>query len=67
VHLLVGDDDVNIIDAAQAVVGYREQAVGVGRQVDAGHIRALVGDYVEESRVLVRKAIVILSPDECRD
>ena len=40
-----------------------QQAVGVGRQVDARHGRALVGDHVDEARVLVREAVVILAPD----
>ena len=50
VHLLVGDDDVHVVDAAQAVVGDREQAVGVGRQIDPHHARTLVRDHVEEAR-----------------
>ena len=53
VHLLVGDDDVDVIGAAQAVVGHRQQAVGVGRQIDAHDARALVGDDVEQAGVLV--------------
>ena len=35
VLLLVGDDDVDAVGAAQALVGDRQQRVGVGRQVDA--------------------------------
>ena len=34
-RLLVDDDEVDVVAAAQAVVGDREQAVGVRRQVDA--------------------------------
>ena len=34
-RLLVRDDDVDVVVAAQAMVGDGEQAVGVGRQVDA--------------------------------
>ena len=40
-RLLVGDDDVDVVGAAQAVVGDAEQAVGVGRQIDA-HDAALL-------------------------
>jgi len=61
--LLAGDDDVDEVAAAQAVVGHRQQAVGVGRQVDAHHVRLLVGDVVDEAGVLVRQAVVVLAPD----
>ena len=66
VHLLVGDDDVDVVDAVEAMVGDRQQAVGVRRQVDAHHVGALVGDHVEEARVLVGEAVVVLSPDQRR-
>ena len=38
VRLLVGDDDVDVVDGAEAVVGDGEEAVGVGREVDAGDV-----------------------------
>jgi hypothetical protein len=45
----------------------RQQAVRVGGQVDAYYARALVGDYVEKTGILVRKSIVVLPPDERGD
>jgi len=39
-----------------------EQAVRVGRQVDANHVGALVGDDIKKARVLMGEAVVILSP-----
>src|SRR4029078_1335263 len=63
VALLVRDDHVDVVGGAQAVVGRREEAGGVGRQVDARDGRALVGDHVHEAGVLVREAIVVLPPD----
>ena len=36
-RLLVDHDQVHVVAAAEAVVGHREQAVGVGWQVDARH------------------------------
>ena len=62
-RLLAGDDHVDVVAAAQAVVGHREQAVGVGRQVDADDLGLLVDDVVDEARVLVREAVVVLAPD----
>jgi hypothetical protein len=67
VLLLVADDDVDQVAAAQAVVGHAEQRVHVGRQVDAADLGALVHDEVEEARVLVREAVVVLAPDRRGD
>ena len=64
--LLVRDDDIDVVDAPQAMVGDRQQTVGVGRQVDAHNARALVGDHVEKAWVLVRETIVVLPPDQAR-
>jgi hypothetical protein len=62
-RLFSGDDDVDVVAAAQAVVGHRQQRVGVRRQVDADDLRLLVGDVVDEAGILVRKAVVVLPPD----
>ena len=64
--LLAGDDDVDVVAAAQAMVGDREQAVGVGRQVDADDLGLLVHDVVDEAGILVAEAIVVLPPDMAR-
>ena len=56
-RLLAGDDHVDVVAAAQAVVGDREQRVRVRRQVDADDLRLLVHDVVDEARVLVEKPL----------
>ena len=61
-RLLAGDDHVDVVAAAQAVVGDRQQAVGVRRQVDPDDLRLLVDDVVDEAGVLVREAVVVLPP-----
>jgi hypothetical protein len=63
VILLIRHDDINVVGRLEAVVHDREKTVSVRRQVHTNHIETLVGNDVEEVRVLVRKAIVILSPD----
>src|SRR5262249_14069586 len=63
VQLLIGNDHIDVVLALQAVVGDREQAVGVGRQVDARHCGTLIQHHVEETRVLVGKAVVVLAPN----
>jgi hypothetical protein len=45
------------------VVGHRQQRVGVGRQVDADDLGLLVDHVVDEARVLVAEAVVVLPPD----
>ncbi len=62
-RLLAGHDDVHVVAAAQAVVCYRQETVGIRRQVDANVLCLLVEDHVEEARVLVAEAVVILSPN----
>ena len=65
--LLVRDDHVDVVARAQAMVCHAKQAVRVGRQIDAHDLRALVGDHVKKSGVLVSEAVVILPPDQRRD
>ena len=48
--------------AAQAVVGDRKQRIGVGRQINSHDVGFLVGHVIDESRVLVREAVVVLPP-----
>jgi len=61
-RLLAGDDDIDIIVAAQAMVGHPQQGVGIGRQIDADDLGLLVCHHVDEPRVLMAEAIVVLSP-----
>src|SRR6185437_4337803 len=62
--LLIGDNDVHIIAGTQAMVRDAEQAICVGRQVYADYIGALIGDYIQKSRILMGKAVVVLPPDQ---
>src|SRR5215475_2837837 len=45
------------------MVGDGEQAVRIGRKIDAADAGLLVHYDVEEARVLMREAVVILLPD----
>ena len=64
VDLLVRDDDVNVVDTAQAVVGDGQQAVGIGWQIDSHNAGALVRHHVEKAWVLVCETVVILPPHQ---
>ena len=65
-RLFAGDDDVDVVAAAQAVVGDREQTVGVGRQVDADDLGLLIDDVVDEAGVLMAETVMVLPPDVAR-
>ncbi len=62
-RLLAGDDNVDAVAGLQAVVADPEQCVGIRRQVDADDIGLLVGDEIDEARILVGEAVVVLPPD----
>ena len=61
-YLFVRNHNVHVVDALQAVISDRQQAVSVGRQVDSDDTRTLIGDHIEEARVLMSEAVVILPP-----
>lgn len=61
--LLVGYDDIDVVRAAKAVVRHGKKAVSIGRQVYMDYLRTLIRDDIEETGVLVSKAVVVLSPD----
>ncbi|TKS60903.1 MAG: hypothetical protein EWM73_03045 [Nitrospira sp.] len=62
-RLFARDDDVDVITAAQTVVGDGQERIGVGRQIDPDHLGLLIHHMVDESRVLVAEPVVILPPD----
>ena len=45
------------------MVGDPEQGIGVRRKINAHDIGLLVGDKIDEARILVAEAVVILLPD----
>ena len=61
-RLLARDHDIDVVAAAQAVIGHRKQAVGVRRQVDANDLGLLVDDVVDEPRILMAEPVVVLPP-----
>src|SRR5205807_6148111 len=61
-RLLVDDDQIDVVAAAQAVVGDREQAVRVRRQVDASHLSLLGDQGIDETGTLVREPVVVVAP-----
>src|SRR5439155_25741080 len=57
------DHDVDVMAAAQAMVHHRQQTVCVRRKVNTHDLGLLVHDVVDETGILVREAVVILTPD----
>ncbi len=60
--LFASYDHIDVIAAAQTMVGDREETVRVGRQIDADHAGLLIHDVINEAGILVREPIVILPP-----
>ena len=61
--LFAGDDEIDVIAAAEAVVGDGEQRVGVRREINADDVSLFVGDVIDEPGILMREAVVILPPN----
>ena len=61
--VLAANHEIDVVQAAQAMIHGRQEAVCVGRKVDAHHLGLLVDDVVDESGILVREAVVVLPPD----
>ena len=45
------------------MVGNPEQCIGVGRKIDADNIGLLVDDEIDEARILMAEAVMVLAPD----
>jgi hypothetical protein len=58
--LFVSNYDVDVAGASKAVVCNREQTIRVRWKIYTHHVWAFVDNDVKKSRILVRKAIVIL-------
>src|ERR1700751_3310732 len=61
--LLTGDDHIYEMPSAQAAVDNPKQRVGIGWEVNSYDVRFFVDHVVDETRILVAKAIVVLSPN----
>ena len=64
--LFARHDDIDAVPGPQDVVGDPEQRVGVRRQIDANDVGLLVEHDVDEARILVAEAVVVLPPDMAR-
>ena len=61
--MLARDHHVHVVAAAQAMVHHGEEAVGIGGQIDADHLRLLVHHMIDEAGILMGEAVMILAPD----
>ena len=56
-------DDIDIVLRLDAVIEARQQTVGIRRKIETNNVCLLVGNMIQETRILMRKAIMILLPD----
>src|SRR5208282_1085544 len=61
--LFAGDYYVDVVAASEAVVGNGKQAIGIGRKIDPHYLCFLVDYVIDEAGVLVRKPVMVLTPD----
>src|SRR5512140_1423596 len=55
--------NVDIVAAAQAMIGHRKERVRVRRKINADDLCFLVYNVIDEPRILVADSVVILPPD----
>ena len=60
--LLVDDDEIDVVQAAQAVIRYRQQTVGIRRQIHPRYRALLRDNRVHEPRALMGESIVVVAP-----
>lgn len=65
--LLIGHNNVDVALTCQAVVHCTEQTVSIWWEVNPDNLGRLVGDNVEETRVLVSEAVVVLTPYSAKE
>jgi len=56
-------NNVYVISAAQAMVGNRQQRIGVRRKIYSYNVRFFVHHMVDEAGVLMAEAVMVLPPD----
>src|SRR5262249_4047835 len=61
--LLSRDDEVDVVAAAEAVIGNRQQCISIRRKIDADDIGFLIGYVIDKAGVLVGEAVVVLAPN----
>lgn len=62
--LLVGHDDVHVVLRTEAVVHDGKETVSIRWEIYADNFGALVANDIKETRILVCKTIMVLSPDD---
>jgi hypothetical protein len=61
-RLLINDDQVKIVMTLEAVICYREQAIGVRRQINPHYVCLFTDQVIDKPRPLVAETIVVVAP-----
>jgi hypothetical protein len=62
-RLLARNDDIDPVPAPEAMVGDKEQGIGIRWEIDPNDVRLLIRDVVDEAGVLMAEAVMVLTPD----
>ena len=60
--LFAGDDHVDVMTAAQTMVCDRKKGVCIRREIDTDDLGLFVHDVVDETRILMTEAVMVLTP-----
>src|SRR5882672_358048 len=61
--LFARNNDVDIVAAPQAMIGDRQESIGIRWQIDTDDLGLLIHRMIDEAWVLMAEAIVVLPPD----
>jgi hypothetical protein len=61
--VFTGDYNINVMTASEAMVHNGQQAVCIRWKIYSYYLSLLVNNMVYETRILVREAVMILTPD----
>src|ERR1700740_1885677 len=61
-RLLINDDEVKIVMTPEAVICYREQAIGVRWEVNPHYVCLFTDQVIDKPRPLVAETIMVVAP-----
>src|SRR5215471_6623828 len=61
-ELFAAGDDIHVVPAAQAMIEYTEEAIGVGRKINPDNLGPAVQGIADKAWRLMTESVVVVSP-----